>query len=131
MILTREGNGEINNNCHAVQKKETVEVETSGEASSDGCSGGKEKIEDLEQCGPGRAVVEMEQPSSGVDLKASGPGKAVVVMEQPCLGADLEKGTSVPKRRKSDRDRKGAFQNVLENSLQNQISWRGCLQMSR
>ena len=53
--------------------------------------------------------MEMEQQSSGVDLKASGPGKAAVVMEQPCLGGDMEKGTSVPKRRNSDIDRKGSF----------------------
>ena len=53
-------------------------------------SGGRKINEDLEAYGPGRAVVEMEQPSSGVDLETSGPGKAVVEMEQPCLGADLE-----------------------------------------
>ena len=66
-------------------------------------------MEDLEACGPGRAVVEMEQPSPGVDLKASGPGKAAVVMKQPCLGGDMEKCTSVPKRKNSDMDRKGSF----------------------
>ena len=80
-----------------------------------GCSGGRKKNEDLEACGPGRAVAEMEQPSSGVDLEASRPGKAVVEMEQPCLGADLEacgpremsvKRTSVPK---SKSYRKGSF----------------------
>ena len=69
----------------------------------------------MEACGPGRAVAEMEQPSSGVDLEASRPGKAVVEMEQPCLGADLEacgpremsvKRTSVPK---SKSYRKGSF----------------------
>ena len=53
--------------------------------------------------------MEMEQPSPGEDLKASGPGKAAVVMEQPCLGGDIEKGTSVPKRRNCDMDRKGSF----------------------
>ena len=74
------------------------------------CGGVTVKMEDLEACGPGRAVVEMEQPSPGEDLEASGPGKAAVVMKQPCLGGDIgEKGTSVPKGRNCDMNRKGSF----------------------
>ena len=41
--------------------------------------------------GPGKAVVEMEQPCSGVEMGACGPGKAVVEMEQPCSGVDMPK----------------------------------------
>ena len=39
--------------------------------------------------GPGKAVVEVEQPCSGVEMGAGGPGKAVVEMEQPCSGVDM------------------------------------------
>ena len=43
-----------------------------------------------EGSGPGKAVVEMEQPCSGVDMEAGGPGKAVVEINQPCSGMDME-----------------------------------------
>ena len=74
------------------------------------CGGVKVKLEDLEACGPGRAVVEMEQLSPGEDLEAGGPGEAVVEMEQQRPGKDIgKKGTSVPKGRNCDMNKRGSF----------------------
>ena len=74
------------------------------------CKGVKVKLEDLKACGPSRAVVEMEQLSSGEDLKAGGPGEAVVEMGQQRPGKDIgEKVTSVPKGRNYEMNKQGSF----------------------
>ena len=102
----------INGGKFSIVKCAEFGVERSSRKRKQGirCGGGRVKMEDLEACGPGEAVVEMEQQRPGEDLKASGPGKAAVVMKQPCLGGDIRKeGTSVPKRRNCDMNRKGSF----------------------
>ena len=82
----------INGGKFSIVKCAEFGVERSSRKRKQGirCGGGRVKMEDLEACGPGEAVVEMEQQRPGEDLKASGPGKAVVEMEQPCPGVDLE-----------------------------------------